>query len=509
LPQLHGKKDYGQTRLYSIAQVVFSANVATRLFVLMPNKKASNIALSVGDLGMELGVAVPSIMMLSAPPNAVAELAMQAVDEYVLFDEDGDAWEVMGRDATRIEDFGALAATAYPLVTQAWHEGAEGRRWRQFRSYLLKIPDGQVWIDWYERILSGVCASKEVEEAYLLPDAPELWKQDFETVCAEIAKRLKAIEEKQKLSAYDDQNLENLKNEIEKGSGATIEIIDGQARLKVIVDPSDLAAAQTREAKTLHKALLKVLPPFIENAKKAGNQQGWAEFGRTAEDYQKFVNRDLVAISEEITQFWLISSKLGTYLNQDDDLRDGRQSFAEPLDPETRRTFVDVLTSGVPLVRKFSTAQSLDDDYINWNQTPEKAKLEIEVIVVAEQQEILHAPSAAIIRDAQATGQKSGVQAAKSRSWARRMMWSFIVSAGLVTAQFTTGVLTKAGERYSEKSEIVRRFTDYLLSQEAKLLELMKDLPPDMAGKIREMFRRLREEKLPSPPSHTDVAPLA
>jgi hypothetical protein len=405
------------------------------------------------------------------------------------------AWSSVSSDATQIERDGVEIAVKSPLYDQNWPSEEIASLWRDLNETLSK-PNGsfKVWIDWYERILNGIPSSIEVEEAYVFLEPPDHWEQGPEVVNAAIAKRLKELE---------DQNLlESSKSEIEAGSGATIVVENNQARLKPVVDETDVTAANDPIAMQLHAELLKALPEFVDQARRYGNKEGWKGLDTTAQDYAELLQSGLAEIATNVARFWTLSSKVGTFINQDDDLRAGRASFAEALDPDVRRTLVNVLLTGAPLVRRFPTGLTLDEDYLRWNQPRDTTAIAITLIQNAKQQQVLHGPSADIIIDAHVVGAKEGIQATKSRSWAGRMSRAFVFA---VFIGVSGGIATKIGEKAAEKSEMVRRFTEFLLSEEKRILELTEGLPPDLAAKIREILRRIREGQLPPPPSTTAI----
>ena len=412
------------------------------------------------------------------------------------------AWASLERDCTEIETFGIDALLASPL----WLDAAQkdrmiGRAQEDFRSIIDDAPNGHVWLRWHDHVLYGARASDEVEELYVHPDLDDLWAKGPDVVNAWIAERLAEIDGRVDLEAE--------KIAVETGAGATIVIEGDQAVLRPVSTTGDKDTADDPVAQQLHAELLKALPALIDQTARCGNREGWVGIDTTAHEYARYVQQGLPEMAGSVARFWNLSSKLGRYIDQDDRLRAGDPSFAEPLDTDVRRAILDALDPGAPLVRRFPTGLTLDEDHLRWKQPQERSIISIQMLQSAKQQQILHGPSADQIIDTHLVGQNQGIQAAKSRSWAGRLTRAFMLAVIIYATpagHFVNGVATKAGEQFAERSELVRRFTDFLLQQESRIIELTQDLPPDIAAKIREIIRRLHNQPpTPSPPTTTPV----
>jgi hypothetical protein len=233
LPFVFHQANIDQQWFESLITAVFYASAASRVSILFPSSQtgvalhsasgvidtydkshysaarsawaAVNIAFTNADLDKEGYVDAATFVASAAVDNTYTyadRFSYAAYLERSRFARKGHragAWTAISLDATLIEELGARKAMARPLARPDWRHGVIGKRWQEFQDYLHIIPYGHVWIDWYKRILTGQTASKEVEEAYLLLDAPKIfWSNDFPKVCAEIAKRLQEIEEKEK-----------------------------------------------------------------------------------------------------------------------------------------------------------------------------------------------------------------------------------------------------------------------------------------------------------------------
>jgi hypothetical protein len=482
---------YGENFLTRLTHVSFRAAATARLFIFAPNSAVSQAARFAAGYSFATADTFNSptlpaswyvLGLVSSAANSVNSIESAA---YVAVDAaahsiDFQKWNEITLDASSIEDFGARATISMPLGSPAWKRSNISSHWSEMKQLLQSTHSNQsVWIGWYERIMNGGQTSLEEEEAYALINSQDIWAQGSDAINDAIAKRLQEIAER--------ESLEGEKAQIEAGAGATIVIENDQLRLRPVVDEGDIATADDPMARQLHAELLKALPDFVDQARRYGNREGWTGLDISALEYAELVQSGLPAISQNVVRFWTLSCKIGSFINQDDDLRAGNGSYAEPLDADGRQTILNVLAPGAPLVRRFPTGLILDEDYQRFNEPRDRAPIAITLIQSAKQQQVLHGPSADIINDALEVGTRTGVQAVKSRSWAERMAravaLTVLIGAGAAGAAFTTGVVKKIGEKVADKSVLAQRLTDFLLSEEQKIVELTKDLPPDLVAK--------------------------
>ncbi len=370
------------------------------------------------------------------------------------------------------------------------------------RAAFRAATNGHVWLRWYDRMLCGARVSDEEEMLYAHEDLLPLWKKEdgYLEVSAWMAEKLEELDARENSASLEA--LETEKITLELGTGASVVVVEGQAQLVPVADATDAAIADEPLARQLHAQVLEALQDFVDQARRTSNKEGWKGFDKAAIDYEQLIKSGLVEISQNVVRLWTLTVKLGSYINQDDELRAGNGSFAEPLDSDTRRTLLDVLMPAAPLVRRFPTGNMLDEENLRFNMPQDKVQVAITLIQSAQQSEVLAGPSADLLVDAHETGAKPGPQGAKSRNWARRMTISFVFALGIgigaAAKGFVGGAAQKAGERFADKSIAVGRFVDFLLKEEAKIIELTDGLPPDIKAKIVEMLRRIREEQLPA-----------
>jgi hypothetical protein len=371
----------------------------------------------------------------------------------------------------------------------------------------LSLPDMRPWRLWWERVQTGRVTSEEVEWLYVHPDTQKMWedkKNGFARVTAWIDERLREVE------GPEARELEAAKQTIESGSGATVVIEDGAAKVVAVVSQADLDVQNDPRAQQLHGELLQTLSELVRQTARMGNSPNWMGIDRSARDYEAIARDGLAGIAENVSRFWTLSSRLGGYINQDDDIRSGKTSMAEPLEPDVRRAILEALVPGAPLVRCFPTGLANEADFIAWNQPRERTGIVIKMVQTATQQQVLQTPSADLLTENLISGDRAGVQATKNRSWAFRLFAAFLVTATIMVTpvgKFAGGVATKAGEKFAENSKTVRKFTDYLIDQEKLISEYLNDLPPEIGALIREVIRRLREgpPRPPVPPSGTTM----
>jgi hypothetical protein len=115
-------------------------------------------------------------------------------------------WRATSRDASFIDNSGSASALGSVAL---WPGGAPDWAtdyWRRLQDALVG-PDHRdegwrVWIDWYQRRLDGVADPEEVELAFLLDDALDLWENPA-AANAEIARRLEAARKPRRPPDWD------------------------------------------------------------------------------------------------------------------------------------------------------------------------------------------------------------------------------------------------------------------------------------------------------------------
>ena len=181
------------------------------------------------------------------------------------------AWEDVSKDAWTIERQGAETTIRQKLRSEYWPYPLFRKNWHGLRRYLNEeMSDGSVWVEWYERIMDGVDASREVEEAYVFLDDPTFW-DDPAAANAAIRKKLDEIKARENgLQGEIPFELSPEPPQVPRPKPAAIEPIwqDDQlvlprSPLQADLSPADLIAALT----SLQEALREV----ADDAKEEGN----------------------------------------------------------------------------------------------------------------------------------------------------------------------------------------------------------------------------------------------
>jgi hypothetical protein len=430
----------------------------------------------------------------SAASSSAADSAADSARSAAYSAARSPIWGAVRADCATIEKSNWESLRTLPL----WPEGVARPGGlgdpQVLRDALRQRTNPHVWLRWYDRVLNGTPASEEIELLYCDAALDELWDKEngFQLATDWIAKRLEEVEGRDRLI--------EAKNAIEAGLGVTAVIENHQVHIKPTTSEPDREACGKPLARLLHAELLKALPALIGQTRRYGNKEGWTGIDIAAEEYAAFVDRNLEDISTEIATFWILSAKLAGFIDQDNGLKNGNASFAGPLDAEVRRAIQDALVPGAPLVRQFPTGLALDEDHIRFRQPPEQTRIATQLLQSAKRGQVVHGPSADLITSLESGALRQGPQGTKLGSWIGRTTRAIVLAIGLGVAAFSTGVAQKIGEQFAERSEMVRRFADFLVKEEPRIIEMTKDLPPDISAQIREIIRRIREGQLPPPP---------
>ena len=360
--------------------------------------KAANAAASAAGAVRAAALANDGISFVSAPTSTVT------------------FWSAVSTDATRVEEGVAASDIAgSPL----WPEDQPDQlrsSWQELRAALVAAKDDwDVWTDWYEDRLVGRVRDEERELAYVRI-GNELCDRGPAIVNAEIKRRIEELEppspaaELWTLGISSGENVGSPSLSVAEPKPSTqMESVlshwapfwptshrtelkderrieeprpwtDTLANLpevplgnkwiekgdRLAIDPSgqetDDAAARDPVVCQLHEAVKRKAREFAAAEAGIDERLGWTGFDDVIRRFLAAVDVATAAIPSQIATVYDATIELASFLDVDGDLRQRPGSNISQLDPITRRSFLDLIRTAAPWVRRFPTARALDDE---------------------------------------------------------------------------------------------------------------------------------------------------
>ena len=318
---------------------------------------------------------------------------------------------------------------------------------------LAAKEDWDVWIDWYEDRLAGRIRDEERELAYVqIKEA--LWDQGPAIVNAEIKWRIVELEERKTwiktLANLPEVPLAN--RWVESGD-------------RLVIDPSgqetDEAAAYDPVVSQLHEAVKRKAHEFATAAANIDERLGWTGFDDAIRRFLAAVDVDTAAIPSRIATVYDATIELASFLDVDSDLRQRPGSNTGPLDPITRRSFLDLVRTAAPWVRRFPTARALDDEIGAFLLRGELYEPSRAVVESARDTDLISADDRALLKELLSASEREGVPAHKAGVRGVQSTKGFTFAAvALVASMYVSGIkfefathsviCKKAGEFFGE-----------------------------------------------------------
>jgi hypothetical protein len=193
---------------------------------------------------------------------------------------------------------------------------------------------------------------------------------------------------------------------------------------------------------------------------------------------------------------WAELVSLGSFLEQDDDLRQEPNAFASPLDVDIRRPLMDLLQTAGPWLRRFPTARQLDEDHAAFQTPREAVEPARELVAAAETEDVVEEDDATILDGALRSGEQTGTQSLKARNWGVLSVRNLLVSAiGIAAAGIVTGAFEQIGNQVAEHSILAQKTIRLVLSSEDALGKFLSNLPADIRSAVRALIDDLRRQR--------------
>ena len=144
--------------------------------------------------------------------------------------------------------------------------------------------------------------------------------------------------------------------------GATWVERDNQYTIDQSGDATDTAFAAAPQTAIQHEGVQRRAKALAESTPRTRNQRGWEQFDAATREFLTVLDLTTEELPQRVKLLWEKLVALATYIDQDNDLRARPHDAMEPLPPDLRRAFSELLVLAAPFVRGFPTARALDEE---------------------------------------------------------------------------------------------------------------------------------------------------
>jgi hypothetical protein len=257
---------------------------------------------------------------------------------------------------------------------------------------------------------------------------------------------------------------------------------------------SDHEAAADPITRQLHSQIQLKARELASRTLRLSNAPGWQALPDVSQRLQKLVNQDLRRVVEQIGVLWAELVSLGSFVEQDDEIRETIDTSIDGLASDVRRSLVDVIQTTGPWLRRFPSARKLDDEHASFQMQRDALPPAREMLTAVKQGEIVRGEDVAVVDDALNAGEHIGHQSGKARSYGIFSVRNVTFGAvGLVAAGLAEGFFKDIGEEVAKHSHLAKRSVVFLLKSEEVLLRFLDDLPADIRAAVRTLIDDLKK----------------
>lgn len=283
--------------------------------------------------------------------------------------------------------------------------------------------------------------------------------------------------------------------------GATFEPVDDHFSMIVESDRGDLDAALQPMTRQMQTALHEKALAFAGLAARLDNQPGWTGIARSAATLADLLDRSAENIPDVLGFLYPITLELGSFVELDQQLSAGADSYAAPLDPEMRRPLIDLVRTLAPWLRSFPSVRSADNEASRFLVQVSELKPAVEVVQSAHDHAILDERDFQLFRQLEAASARGSFQGEKAAGRAKRTASNLVISVAAFAGSFFAGAVSSD---YATTSPLVHRIGQFLVQSEFAISVLVADLPTDLKFAITDFVKEMGQHpQFPAPPRPT------
>jgi hypothetical protein len=181
--------------------------------------------------------------------------------------------------------------------------------------------------------------------------------------------------------------------------------------------------------------------------------------------------------------------ELASFLDVDSDLRQRPGSNISPLDPITRRGFLDLVRTAAPWIRRFPTACALDDETGAFLLRRDLYEPSLAIVESARQTDLISSEDRALLKGLLSAIEREGFPAQKAGNRGIQSAKSLTFAAvAIVAGLYWSGIESE----FANHSVICKKAGAFLGETEAQALRVIEDAPADIRHEISSLLDELR-----------------
>lgn len=268
--------------------------------------------------------------------------------------------------------------------------------------------------------------------------------------------------------------------------GAVFEPVEDRFVMRTTGDEDDDAAARRPMTQQLQSAALDKARTFAGLAARLDNQPGWTGIARSASSIVELLDRPPLEIPTVLGLIYPASLEMASFLELDQRLASGAESFAVPLDPEMRRPLGDLIRTLAPWLRAFPSIRQADDDASRFLLEVSELQPTSDVVRSAHEFALLTNDDLEVFRQLRDAAERGAFQGGKAAGRAKRSALNLVIGV----AVFASGAIMDAVvSDYATTSPLAHKAGQFLTRTEVAIESLVADMPFDLRHAIVDFAR--------------------
>lgn len=259
---------------------------------------------------------------------------------------------------------------------------------------------------------------------------------------------------------------------------------DGVLDLDPTVDPTDATAARDVVVRQLHAGVTAKAHAFSAQAQRLDNQPGWAGIAGAARAFANGLDCPTGALPERLGTIYSALMSLASFLDLDQRLRKADGHDIDPMAPDIRRMFDDLIRTSAPMLRRFPTIDALDEATSGFLTNPALFAPASAIVDAAKSGSVASPKLTAELSAMLTAGQRGGDVGDKAGTRGVRGVRNMLYRGGGLFAGFLLGA-TASG--FANESPLIKRFGTFLATAEKDITQFLSDRSAD----IRHAFARM------------------
>jgi len=278
---------------------------------------------------------------------------------------------------------------------------------------------------------------------------------------------------------------------------------DGMLDLDPAVDPTDVTATRDPVIRQLHAGVAAKAHAFSAQAQRLDNQPGWAGIATAAREFADGMDCPTEALPERLGTIYSALMSLASFLDLDQRLRQTDGHDIDPMAPDIRRMFDDLIRTSAPMLRRFPTIDALDDATSGFLTNPALFAPASSIVDAAKSGSVASPRLTAELSAMLASGQRGGDVGDKAGTRGVRGVRNMLYRGGGLFARFLLGT-TASG--FANESPLMKRFGSFLASAETDITQFLSDRSADIRHAFARMIATYRHDDAssqrdPTPPT--------